>query len=959
MMKRIREKLELKIMGFVLVFLVIGSMWVVSLSYFERKDLLTTAEDNLDTTASILAVNINRAMLERFDRKSKIMWAIVDDLKTVKGIENITILNPKGREAFKKDSPATESSVLQTLSAKHASFSYVSGKSLIFYKPLENGPSCKGCHPTEGAILGAVKVSMSLEKVYGKSMTFLLWTTIVSVCGIIGFTFVFWRVLRRLVIRPIHSVEKAAEALEQGDLSFNIDVKSKDEMGRLSDAINLSLHSLSNVLQRALNGSKRAAIAAEKAESESKKMSEGTKLESEAITNISSSIEEMNAVVVEISEGTNALAASAEETAASMEEMVTSIGQVTNDAQELSSEVDSTSALIEEMSAATKQVADSTKDLSAESEETLSAVEEIASSINEVEQNAKESAKLSEKVKNDAATFGISSIEKTLGGMQNIRSSVEKTANFINKLGGRSDEIGKILNVIDEITDQTTLLALNAAILAAQAGEHGRGFSVVADEIKSLAERTSFSTQEIASLIQSVQQEMKDAVHAMDEGLRSVEDGFKVTKEAGDALNKIVESAARSSEMAFSIERSTTEQVKGTKLVAKAMERVKDMVEHIAKATSEQNKSALLLTKATEKMRDVASHVKTATGEQQVNTKQISGAIELVSDKSQQIARAINEQKSGLTQILSSIEKIKDIPKQNMNVAFDITRSLRGLLKNTELVNSEMERFKIFEDKDKLLADAIRFGVEPVGSPVEAFKNFTPLTEYLMKKLGKKVELRVVSDYEGALRDISKGITHACFMMPTSYVEAHKKYGVEVIAKALTGGKAYHHSVIIARSDSKINSVQDIRGHTFAFGDPHSVSSYVAPRVMLLDAGIDLKDLHYYEYLGPQDAVADAVLNGTFDAGGVTESAALKFKDKGLKFIKLSGDLPGFCICVSRTLPEKDRSVLKTALTALTSATPEGSEILTAIYKRYSAFEEASDREYDNLRLMMSKLGMI
>jgi methyl-accepting chemotaxis protein len=117
-----------------------------------------------------------------------------------------------------------------------------------------------------------------------------------------------------------------------------------------------------------------------------------------------------------------------------------------------------------------------------------------------------------------------------------------KTAGYVTKLGGRSEEIGNPA-VIDDITDQTTLLALNAAILAAQAGEHGKGFSVVADEIKNLAERTSFSTQEIALLIQSVQQEVSDAVAAMDEGLKSVSMGFRVTGEAADALRKIVESS--------------------------------------------------------------------------------------------------------------------------------------------------------------------------------------------------------------------------------------------------------------------------------------------------------------------------------------------------------------------------------------------------------------------------------
>jgi methyl-accepting chemotaxis protein len=101
----------------------------------------------------------------------------------------------------------------------------------------------------------------------------------------------------------------------------------------------------------------------------------------------------------------------------------------------------------------------------------------------------------------------MASIGKAIDGMKEIKASVENTAGYIRKLGGRSEEIGQILNVIDEITDQTTLLALNAAILAAQAGEHGKGFSVVADEIKNLAERTSVSTQEIGELIQSVQQE--------------------------------------------------------------------------------------------------------------------------------------------------------------------------------------------------------------------------------------------------------------------------------------------------------------------------------------------------------------------------------------------------------------------------------------------------------------------
>ena len=124
---------------------------------------------------------------------------------------------------------------------------------------------------------------------------------------------------------------------------------------------------------------------------------------------------------------------------------------------------------------------------------------------------------------------------------------------------------------------------MNAAILAAQAGEHGKGFSVVADEIKDLADRTSFSTHEIAGLIQAVQQEVKDAILAMDEGLRSVEEGLSVANDAGDALSKIVESSIQSAEMSIPLNVRPPNRHKTTRLVSDSMEKVKNMVHRLQK----------------------------------------------------------------------------------------------------------------------------------------------------------------------------------------------------------------------------------------------------------------------------------------------------------------------------------------------------------------------------------------
>jgi phosphonate transport system substrate-binding protein len=206
---------------------------------------------------------------------------------------------------------------------------------------------------------------------------------------------------------------------------------------------------------------------------------------------------------------------------------------------------------------------------------------------------------------------------------------------------------------------------------------------------------------------------------------------------------------------------------------------------------------------------------------------------------------------------------------------------------------------------------------------------------------------------------MGRGITQLYFLNSMTYVMANRQYGVEALVKAIVEGKTSYRSVIVAGSDSKMNSVKDIRGNKFAFGDPHSVSGYLAPRIMLLDAGIDLKDLVFYEYLGHHEEVVKAVTSGSFDAGGVTESIAYRYKDKGIKHLAYSDDLPVYSICVSKNMPQQVRSVLESALTALIDKTPEGSSVLHAIYNRYSGFERASDADYSNIRTMMSRLGMV
>jgi len=949
-----REKLELKIIITVLVMLLIGvALGGLMTMLIERSTLYSISEVNSDTTATIIKKDIEMTMVEN---RPDLTRKLIDTIRETRGIEEVHVINSEGREAFQKDSPSGESDAIKKIIATNKPIIRKDDKKFILYKPLENTSVCQGCHAEKGSILGAVKVIISIGEEYNKALRSVITVLVLTLLGALGFSFVLWLMLRKMVISPIKAIESAASKLSQGDLSFDVNIKSRDEIGRLSQSVKESLDSMGRILQRIRDVSVRISTVTDSIEKDSKKVVDGTQLEAEAISEISSSVEQLNAAISEVTGSTEELAASAEETASSVEEMSTAIIQVTNNTHDLSGAVDATSSSIEELSATIKEVAQNADNLSAATDETLSTIEEITSSVKEVEANAKESAKLSEKVTNDASTFGMASIDKTIDGMKNIKSSFERTNEFVKKLGGRSEEIGKILNVIDEITDQTTLLALNAAILAAQAGEHGKGFSVVADEIKDLAERTAFSTQEIGALIQSVRQEVKSTVQAMGDGLNSVEEGFKRSKEAGDALKKIVDSSKKSSEMAVSIERSTTEQAKATRLASEAMERIRNMTGLIAKATSEQARGIGLIMGATEKMRDISHHVKTATEEQATSSKHISQAVEVVSEKSQQISKAIYEQKIGSDQIWKSVEKIRDIPKENRDLAFRVNSSLRGLHKDADLINMEIKRFEFSKER---AGSVLMFGVVPLESPADMFIKFSPLTEYLGKKLARKMELKVAVNFEEAIEEIGKNTTQLCYMTPSTYIEAHKKYGINVIAKALRGGKPYQHSVIIARADKGINSLEDLKDRTFAFGDFHSTSSHIVPRAMLFEAGIDLKDLHYYDFLGHHDDVARAVLKGEFDAGGIMEDTANKFKEQGLRFLKISEDIPEFNICVNKSLSKEDVAMLRKALTTLTDATPEGSLVLHSITKNYTGFVDAKDEDYDNVRLMMSKLGML
>jgi methyl-accepting chemotaxis protein len=226
-----------------------------------------------------------------------------------------------------------------------------------------------------------------------------------------------------------------------------------------------------------------------------------------------------------------------------------------------------------------------------------STVVEVSGNSNRAAEVARQSAEM--------ANRGGEIVENTLKTMNVISNAVSSTGKQIDELGKRSNEIGRIAAVIDEIADQTNLLALNAAIEAARAGEQGRGFAVVADEVRKLAERTTTATKEIARMIEAIQLETRSAVLAMEEGTRQVKQGVTATNQAGEALHGIIRKSEEVGDMITMIATAATEQSSTTEEVKNSMEQISRLVEASTIGTQQSAKACQDLSGLTHNLRNL------------------------------------------------------------------------------------------------------------------------------------------------------------------------------------------------------------------------------------------------------------------------------------------------------------------------------------------------------------------
>ena len=537
-------------------------------------------------------------------------------------------------------------------------------------------------------------IGFSIDELHQERLADIFWAGLISsLVVVIGV--VLSILLGVVLVRPISALtDVTAYIVKTGDLTRSIEVTSRDETGLLAEnfsamvqrlrGILVSVHRLVDGLGQAIEPLSRVGTV----------VSDGARTIKAQVADTSVSLERMSLSLAAVGENVLALQKTAEDGADVIVTMSSTNDEVASNVAAVATSVLGTTEAVDSMSSSVQKITQHIDELNTAIGQTSTSASEVESSIGRIEESANKTAELTGQVVVQAGE-GVHSQEKTRDGLSRIQSAWEEAGKAMGQLGVRIGDVGGILNVIEDITNKTNLLALNASIIASQAGEHGRGFGVVAHEIRSLADRTRASTSEIADMIAGIQRDSQKVTKTLRQGVTIAAQGVNLGIETESVLNSIHHSSGEATTWGQHIASATMEQTRGISQIATAVQHIAMMIERVNNASIQQSQGANLVSESSQNVRQLIQKVQISSQDQSQKSRQMVSSIDDIRVMVQHVATSQTEQSTSAQQVVAAMKAIDGVSQRQESSVGQIETTIAMLQQQTDDLATEVSKFKV------------------------------------------------------------------------------------------------------------------------------------------------------------------------------------------------------------------------------------------------------------------------